>query len=103
MLFYTDCERTALKMLNPSDLPVFASKTVRIVCISDTHGEDPSARLPPGDIFIHAGDLTDGGSLPELEKAYRWISMLPYRVKVVVAGKTCRCDSSYFPTASHIH
>ena len=70
-----------------SDLFVFPSETLRIVCISDTHGEDPSPRLPPGDIFIHAGDLTDPGSLLELERAYGWISKLPYPVKVVVAGK----------------
>lgn len=74
-------------MVKSADLPVFASATLRIVCISDTHGEDPSARIPGGDIFIHAGDLTDPGSLPDLQKAYEWISKLPHRVKVVVAGK----------------
>jgi 3',5'-cyclic AMP phosphodiesterase CpdA len=71
----------------PSDLVVFPSKTIRIVCISDTHGEDPSPRIPPGDILIHAGDLTDPGSLLELERAYQWISKLSHPVKVVVAGK----------------
>ena len=70
-----------------SDLFIFPSETLRIVCISDTHCEDPSPRLPPGDIFIHAGDLTDDGSLLELKEAYDWISKLSYPVKVVVAGK----------------
>ena len=74
-------------MKTPRDLFVFPSGTLRIVCISDTHCEDPSPRLPPGDIFIHAGDLTDSGSLVELKRAYEWISKLSYPVKVVVAGK----------------
>jgi predicted phosphodiesterase len=32
--------------------------TVRIVCISDTHGSHRDIQLPPGDILIHAGDFT---------------------------------------------
>ena len=60
---------------------------VRIVCISDTHNDDCSASLPDGDILIHAGDMTDDGTMEELQKAYDWISKLPHRIKVIVAGE----------------
>ncbi|KAF3934438.1 hypothetical protein ABW19_dt0200120 [Dactylella cylindrospora] len=63
-----------------------ASKSVRIVCISDTHNDDPSSRIPDGDILIHAGDMTDFGTVDELQKAYNWIAALPHKTKIVVAG-----------------
>lgn len=37
------------------------TKPVAIVCISDTH--NASVNVPDGDILIHAGDLTQSGSL----------------------------------------
>lgn len=38
------------------------ARTVRIVCISDTHNEHEGLQLPEGDILIHAGDcLTETG------------------------------------------
>lgn len=65
-----------------------AGKTVRIVCISDTHNHGPGEGyiLPKGDILIHAGDLTNQGSYKELKKAVDWISRADFAVKVIVAG-----------------
>jgi Icc-related predicted phosphoesterase len=34
----------------------------RIVCISDTHTRHEEVEMPPGDILVHAGDLTDLGA-----------------------------------------
>jgi len=34
---------------------------IRIVCVSDTH--DRTVPLPPGDLLVHAGDLTDNGTV----------------------------------------
>jgi calcineurin-like phosphoesterase family protein len=59
---------------------------VRIVCISDTHNDDCTASLPDGDILIHAGDMTDDGTIEELTAAYKWISALPHKTKIIVAG-----------------
>ncbi|KAL5510896.1 hypothetical protein ACEPAG_4653 [Sanghuangporus baumii] len=60
---------------------------VRIVCISDTHNQHESvAPLPDGDLLIHAGDLTQSGSLQEIEDALRWLSGQPHRHKLFIAG-----------------
>ncbi|KAK5701289.1 hypothetical protein LTR17_022703 [Elasticomyces elasticus] len=61
---------------------------VRIVCISDTHNHAPGEgyTLPKGDILIHAGDLTNQGSLAEIKKVVEWIEKTEFAVKVVVAG-----------------
>ena len=37
---------------------------VRIICISDTHGQHAGLRLPEGDILIHAGDFMTYGNAP---------------------------------------
>ncbi|KAK4938869.1 hypothetical protein LTR10_020775 [Elasticomyces elasticus] len=65
---------------------VFDSSCLRIACISDTHNDDCRNEIPAGDIFVHAGDFTDDGTFEEISKAFDWISSLPHRLKIVVAG-----------------
>ncbi|SCO77617.1 related to phosphoesterases [Fusarium oxysporum] len=57
---------------------------ISVVCISDTHNSQP--HLPFGDILIHAGDLTQSGSLGELKATIAWLNSQPHTHKVVVAG-----------------
>lgn len=68
--------------------PIQQSPTdIRIVCISDTHsthGTQPP--LPPGDILLHAGDLTLSGTLSELCDALTWLSVQSHPIKVFIAG-----------------
>ena len=68
--------------------PTHSSPTdIRVVCISDTHnthGTQPP--LPPGDILLHAGDLTQSGTLLELCDALAWLSVQPHLVKIFIAG-----------------
>ncbi|GBE78591.1 metallophosphoesterase domain-containing protein 1 [Sparassis latifolia] len=60
---------------------------IRVVCISDTHNAHPSLpELPPGDILIHAGDLTQSGTLEELSEALNWLSIQPHPHKIFIAG-----------------
>jgi 3',5'-cyclic AMP phosphodiesterase CpdA len=61
---------------------------VRIVCISDTHNAAPGEgyKLPEGDVLIHAGDLTNQGSWPEMRKVVKWLSEAKFEVKLVVGG-----------------
>ncbi|KAL2821106.1 Metallo-dependent phosphatase-like protein [Aspergillus granulosus] len=64
-------------------------RKTRFVCVSDTHGYTPSEagfKLPPGDVLIHAGDLTNQGSKTELQKTMKWIAAADYEVKIVICG-----------------
>ena len=65
------------------------TQRVRIVCISDTHGQTP--HLPPGDILIHAGDLCQQGTPEELRKVLKWLEATDFRLKIVVAGNHDAC------------
>lgn len=60
---------------------------MRIVFISDTHGLHRELVVPPGDLLIHAGDITMN-SKPEW--VYRhfdiWLGELPHPHKIVVPG-----------------
>lgn len=54
-----------------------AVDTVNVVCISDTHNSQP--RIPYGDLPIHAGNLTQSGSLREIQRALDCLKCLPHR------------------------
>ena len=56
-----------------------------MVCISDTHNEQPRA-LPDGDILVHAGDMTVNGTFSELQAQLNWMNGLPHTHKMVIAG-----------------
>ncbi|HEX8111339.1 MAG TPA: metallophosphatase domain-containing protein [Kofleriaceae bacterium] len=60
--------------------------SLRIVGVADTHLFHDRLAVPDGDVFVHAGDLCRGGSLPELAQAAAWIRALPHATKIVVAG-----------------
>ncbi len=47
---------------------------VRVVCISDTHGDHEKMVLPSGDILIHAGDFTRFGRADHAEKFNSWLA-----------------------------
>ncbi|RMY50518.1 hypothetical protein D0863_14852 [Hortaea werneckii] len=74
---------------------------IRIVCISDTHNKAPGEgyTLPQGDILIHAGDLTNQGSLSEISKAVSWLSQqTSFKAKIVIAGNhDLSLDPDYNP------
>ena len=61
-----------------------AAAQLEVVCISDTHNRLPE--LPPGDLLIHAGDLSQSGTLSEIQATLDWLSRQPHRYKVVIAG-----------------
>ena len=62
-----------------------------IVCVSDTHGHHAATDVPPGDVLIHAGDLTMFGTLGEVDSFNAWLGSLPHTHKVVVAGNHDWC------------
>ncbi|KAI9837678.1 MAG: hypothetical protein M1837_002720 [Sclerophora amabilis] len=60
---------------------------ITLVLISDTHSCHSSLDpLPEGDILIHAGDITEHGTIKEIEEFVQWFSTLPYKYKIFVAG-----------------
>ncbi|KAJ0124916.1 hypothetical protein J7T55_006259 [Diaporthe amygdali] len=60
------------------------SDPITVVCVSDTHNSQTA--LPDGDLLIHAGDLTQSGTLKELQAALDWLKAQPHAHKIVVAG-----------------
>jgi predicted phosphodiesterase len=65
------------------------TRKTRFVCVSDTHNAtaNGSFKLPKGDVLIHAGDLTNQGSLAELQRTMRWIEEADFEAKIIVGGK----------------
>lgn len=70
------------------------SDPIRVVCISDTHTHTLSP--PPGDLLIHAGDLTNQGTISEIQAQIDWLVSLPYTHVVFIAGN----HDSYFDPRS---
>jgi Icc-related predicted phosphoesterase len=61
--------------------------SLRIVCISDTHGQHAKLHLPEGDILVHAGDFMAFGDKPrEVTDFNQWLGKQTHRHKVVIAG-----------------
>ncbi|OQO07821.1 hypothetical protein B0A48_06612 [Cryoendolithus antarcticus] len=58
---------------------------IRVVCLSDTHTLTP-AHVPNGDILIHAGDLTNAGTVSELQAQIDWLATLPHKHKIAIGG-----------------
>jgi len=67
---------------------------IRIVCLSDTH--DHTLPIPRGDILIHAGDLTNAGTVPAIQAQLDWLSSLPHAHKIAICGN----HDSYFDPGS---
>ncbi len=59
---------------------------MRIVCISDTHGQHKRVKLPEGDVLIHAGDFTMGGGTAEVGGFLNWLKQQPHKHKILIAG-----------------
>lgn len=57
---------------------------LRLVTLSDTHLE--RVDVPEGDILIHAGDHTYRGTEGESKWALSWLSALPHKHKIIIAG-----------------
>lgn len=59
---------------------------LRLVMLSDTHGSHRKLTVPPGDILIHAGDMTRMGHLEDAEDFNEWLATLPHTHKVLING-----------------
>lgn len=57
---------------------------MKIVCISDTHNQQRNVMLPPGDVLVHAGDMTNHGTPVEIYQVALWIDKHRKNYKSVV-------------------
>lgn len=65
----------------------------RLVCLSDTHSRT-HWDVPPGDVLIHAGDLTRRGWLEQLKDTLKWIAGMPHPIKMcAVCTRTMSPDA----------
>lgn len=59
---------------------------MRLVCISDTHGDHEGLELPAGDVLIHAGDITSHGREQETRDFFQWLGSRRFDTVICVAG-----------------
>lgn len=59
---------------------------MRVVCISDTHRQHDRIFIPDSDVLIVAGDISNRGSLYEVELFHEFVNRLPHTHKILVAG-----------------
>jgi len=59
---------------------------MKIICISDTHNKHEEIPIPGGDVLIHAGDITEGGTKREVQDFLAWFTSQPHRHKIFIAG-----------------
>ncbi|TDZ37718.1 putative rhamnogalacturonate lyase C [Colletotrichum spinosum] len=74
----------------PRDRPA-----IRVVCLSDTH-DHTNVGIPPGDLLIHAGDLTSTGAVADIQAQIDWLASFPHQYKILVCGNH---DSYFDPSA----
>lgn len=59
---------------------------MKIVCISDTHGDHLLVSVPEGDVLVHAGDITAHGTREDFLSFLQWFSSHPHKHKIFIAG-----------------
>src|SRR5690606_28434943 len=64
---------------------------MRLVVISDTHGQHRAIDVPEGDVVVHCGDFCTHGKEREARAFAAWFRELPHPEKVVIAGNHDRC------------
>ncbi|PPQ73403.1 hypothetical protein CVT26_015795 [Gymnopilus dilepis] len=85
VIFRSSNEVVYLEYYSIPELPAKpSSEWTRFVCISDTHSR--SFEVPNGDVLLHSGDLTNHGTIEDLEKTMSWLEALPHKTKIIIAG-----------------
>jgi len=59
---------------------------MRLVCISDTHGDHEKLELPEGDVLIHAGDFSAHGGEMDTKLAMKWLGAQGFDLTICIAG-----------------
>lgn len=65
---------------------------MRIIQISDTHSKHHLLTdLPPADVIVHCGDITENGTEEEVLDFLNWFITLSYKHKIFVTGNHDLC------------
>jgi len=67
-------------------MQVCRCKGMKLVCISDTHGDHEGVVLPEGDVLIHAGDLSAHGRQAETLAFMQWLGSQRFEHILCIAG-----------------
>ncbi|TQD39601.1 metallophosphatase domain-containing protein [Haloflavibacter putidus] len=59
---------------------------MNIICISDTHNQHRLLNIPYGEVLVHTGDFTEGGTKREVVDFFKWFAQQPHPYKVCIAG-----------------
>lgn len=59
---------------------------MKIICIADTHNKQKDILIPAGDVLIHAGDFSEGGTEKETMDFLEWFAALPHKHKLLIPG-----------------
>ncbi len=59
---------------------------MKLVCLSDTHGDHHQVEVPHGDVLVHAGDVTAHGTEQDFLDFLDWFDAFPHPNKLFVAG-----------------
>lgn len=59
---------------------------MKLVFISDTHGQHKKFQIPEGDFIIHCGDVSTRGLESEILEFAEWFSSLPHKYKIMIPG-----------------
>lgn len=78
--FSTDSVRVFIDYDIGAPPPHPGSSWTRFVCVSDTHSR--TFTVPPGDVLLHAGDLSSWGYPHQLERTLAWLKTLGHPAKV---------------------
>jgi len=69
---------------------------MKLVVVSDSHGDHERLDIPDGDVFIHCGDFSMQGRIADLLNFNSWLGKLPHKHKIVVAGNhDFICEKNY--------
>lgn len=59
---------------------------MKLVCISDTHGQHARLVVPAGDVLVHAGDWSGAGEEAKPHDFLGWLDAQPHAHKIFIAG-----------------
>ena len=75
---------------------------MRLVCISDTHGDHETVELPAGDVLVHAGDVTAHGTELDWLRFVEWLGGRDFAHRLFVAGNHDRFAEAFPERAARL-